>query len=122
MMANTVVWIDIPAGDIDRAARFYSAVLGAEVPTHEEHFGKMGFLPGMPDGVSGCLYECGTDRPSRDGILVYMNAEGRLDDAIAAVAPNGGEVLTPRESIAPHGWRAIIVDSEGNRVALHSMT
>jgi predicted enzyme related to lactoylglutathione lyase len=52
--------------------------------------------------------------------MIYLNANGRLDDAIAAVAPNGGKVVQPKHPIGPFGFRAIINDSEGNRVALHS--
>jgi predicted enzyme related to lactoylglutathione lyase len=50
-----------------------------------------------------------------------LNCQGRLGDAVAAVAAHGGSVLEPKQSIAPHGFRAVIRDSEGNRVALHSM-
>jgi len=49
-----------------------------------------------------------------------MNCDGRLDDAISAVEPNGGKLLEPKHQIGPHGFRALIRDSEGNRVALHS--
>jgi predicted enzyme related to lactoylglutathione lyase len=52
--------------------------------------------------------------------MVYLNANGRLDDAIASVVANGGKVLQPKHPIGPFGFRAIILDSEGNRVALHS--
>jgi predicted enzyme related to lactoylglutathione lyase len=38
------------------------------------------------------------------------------------VVPHGGTVLNPSHAIGTHGFRAIILDSEGNRVALHSMT
>jgi predicted enzyme related to lactoylglutathione lyase len=52
---------------------------------------------------------------------MYLNAQGRLDEAVAAVAPNGGKVLKPKHNIGPYGFRAIVLDSEGNRIALHSM-
>jgi len=54
------------------------------------------------------------------GSIGYLNAKGRLDEAIAAVEPNSGRVLVPKHAIGPYGYRAIILDSEGNRVALHS--
>jgi predicted enzyme related to lactoylglutathione lyase len=53
-------------------------------------------------------------------MLVYLNAQGRLDEAVAAVVANGGKVIQPKHPIGPHGFRAIIHDSEGNRIALHS--
>jgi len=54
------------------------------------------------------------------GIADLSNASGRLDAAIDAVVPNGGKVIKPKHPIGPYGHRAIILDSEGNRVALHS--
>ncbi len=52
--------------------------------------------------------------------MFYLSAEGRLDAAIAAVTKSGGKVVSPKHSIGPHGFRAVIIDSEGNKVALHS--
>jgi uncharacterized protein len=70
--------------------------------------------------VGACLVNSTDDRPSDRGLLIYLNANGRLDEAIAAVVPCGGRVLKPKHAIGPYGWRAVILDSEGNRVALHS--
>ncbi len=97
-MANQIVWCDIPVLDLDRALKFYSAVLDAEVKKQE--------FPGMTMAILP--------------LMIYLNAKGRLDEAIAAVLPNGGKVLKPRHAIGPYGSRAIILDSEGNRIALHS--
>ncbi len=60
-------------------------------------------------------------KPSADGPLVYLNVHGRLDEALEAVGPSGGQVLEPKVSIAPFGFRGVILDTEGNRIALHSM-
>jgi uncharacterized protein len=121
---NTVVWFDMPVVDLDRSIRFYSAVLGS--PVHKEEHGGMAFavLHHEEGGVSGCLVprsEHNDIKPSDHGVLIYVNCQGRLDEAIAAVVPNGGKVLQPRHPIGPYGFRAVILDSEGNRVALHSM-
>ena len=69
---------------------------------------------------SGCLFTSAEEKPTEKGIMIYLNANGRLDDAIAAVTPNGGKIVQPKQPIGPFGFRAIIIDSEGNRVALHS--
>ncbi|MCX6924933.1 MAG: SRPBCC domain-containing protein [Verrucomicrobia bacterium] len=119
---NQVVWCDIPVKVLDRAIRFYSAVLGASIK--KEQFGDMTFatLPHEHGGVSGCLSPAGEDsEPSSRGALLYFNCEGRLDEAVAAVAPNGGKVVQPKHQIGPYGFRAVVLDSEGNRIALHSM-
>lgn len=59
-------------------------------------------------------------KPSQDGPLVYLNAEGRLDQAIDAVRQQKGTILKDKEQIGPYGHRAVILDSEGNAVALYS--
>jgi predicted enzyme related to lactoylglutathione lyase len=119
-MANTIVWCDIPVVDLDRAVRFYSAVLGKPVNKQEYPGMSIGLLPGTDADVTGCLHKSDTDRPSDHGLLVYLNCDGRLDDAVAAVTANGGKVLQAKHAIGPHGFRAILMDTEGNRVALHS--
>ncbi|HKZ95427.1 MAG TPA: VOC family protein [Hyphomicrobiaceae bacterium] len=119
-MADQVVWVDIPVADLERAVRFYSAVLGAPLAMHEMQGMKLAFLPAESGEVGGCLFKSKTDKPGRNGPLMYLNCNGRLDAAEAQVEKHGGKVLKPAHSIAPHGSRAIILDSEGNRIALHS--
>ena len=86
---------------------------------------KYGLLPHEEQNASGCLCvgsdSAGSDnKPSQSGPLIYLSVEGRLDDAVEAVRGNGGKVLQKKQQIGPHGFRAVIVDSEGNRIALHS--
>ncbi len=119
-MANSVVWVDIPVLDLDRAMAFYSTVLGTELATSEYEGFKMGFLPGQGGEVSGCFYVAEEVKPSDQGPLVYLNADGRLDEAEAAIAPAGGRVLQAKHQIGLHGFRVVFVDTEGNRLALHS--
>jgi predicted enzyme related to lactoylglutathione lyase len=120
-MVNQLVWCDIPVVDLDRAIRFYSAVLGTNVKKQEFPGMAIGVLPHEDNEVGGCLYKKEGENPSLQGPLLYLNAQGRLDQAIAAVEPNGGKILKPKHPIGPYGFRAIILDSEGNRLALHSM-
>ena len=117
---NTICWVDIPTTDLDRAIRFYSAVLGQAVSKQSEHGMSFGLLPHADSYVSGCLCVDRENRPSEHGPLVYLNVEGRIDDAIKAVGAQGGKVLKPKHAIGPYGHRAIVVDTEGNRLALHS--
>jgi uncharacterized protein len=117
---NQIVWFDIPCTDLDRAVRFYSAVLACEVQKHEGPGFALGVLPHEGQAIGGCLVAGTGDKPSDHGPLIYLNCDGRLDEAEAQVVPHGGTVLSPAHSIAPHGRRSIVLDSEGNRVALHS--
>lgn len=80
----------------------------------------VGVLPHGDGEVGGCLFTSAEEKPNEKGIMIYLNANGRLDDAIAAVTPNGGKIVQPKHAIGPFGFRAVIIDSEGNRVALHS--
>jgi len=125
MSADTLCWTDIPVTDLDRAIKFYSAVLRQEVCKMLEAGFECGLLPHEGQNASGCLCVGGDsvgdkNQPSQNGPLIYLSVEGRLGEAVQAVKSNGGKVLREQQQIGPHGFRAIIVDSEGNRIALHS--
>ncbi|NDP42690.1 MAG: VOC family protein [Aromatoleum sp.] len=119
-MSNQIVWVDIPVLKLDRAMKFYSAVLGSAVTLQSFPGFRFGLLPHVDSGVSGSLYESADNRPSQTGPLIYLNADGRLDGAIAAVLANDGTVVQEKHQIGEHGYRAIVLDSEGNKIALHS--
>lgn len=117
---NRAVWFDIPVADLDRAANFYRAVLGVGV--NKETYGEMSFcVIDHQDGNGGCLIHS-KEEIAAGGVLIYLNVDGRIQDAIGKVVPNGGTVIEPTHSIGPHGFRAVVLDSEGNRIALHSNT
>ena len=121
-MKPNIVWFDIPALDLDRAAAFYSAVLGAPVGKSEVGGVPIGWLP-TPDGERmGCLCVVKDFKPSADGVMIYFDVNGRLKEAVSAVRAHGGTVQTDIHSIAPYGFRAEVLDSEGNCIALHSET
>jgi hypothetical protein len=120
-VSNRIVWVDIPVLDLERAISFYTAVLGSPVTKEGGPGFVFGLLPHSGSEVGGCLYSPGSDNsPSKVGPLVYLNAEGRLSQAVQAVSANGGQVVQTVHAIGPHGFRAIVVDTEGNRVALHA--
>ena len=118
---NRAVWFDIPVVDLDRAISFYSKVLSIEVT--KEQFGDVAFaVLEHGEGNGGCLVIQPSEVASNSGILVYMNVAGRIQDAVAKVTDSGGKIVQEIHSIGPHGFRALVLDSEGNRIALHSMT
>ena len=120
-MSNQIVWFDIPVTNLNRAIQFYSRVLGVEVAKNEFSGNAIGVFPHEGNEVGGCLFFKEGETPSDHGPLLYFNAQDRLDQAIAEVEPNGGRILQPKHEIGPYGWRAVVVDSEGNRIALHTM-
>lgn len=119
---TAICWTDIPVANLDRAIAFYSAVFDSPVKKENANGHEFGLLPGENEKMPGCLAVCADNQPSDKGPLIYLSVDDRLDDAIQAAQDNGGKVLTPKESIAPWGFRAVILDSEGNRIALHSET
>jgi predicted enzyme related to lactoylglutathione lyase len=122
-MSNRVVWVDIPVQNLDRAIAFYSGVLGVAITKEGGPGFAFGLLPHEGTDVGGCLYLPGPDNaPSQTGPLVYLNVAGRLPQAAEAVPGLGGQVLKPIHELGPHGFCAIVLDSEGNRVALHAPT
>jgi predicted enzyme related to lactoylglutathione lyase len=116
---NRLVWFDIPASDLKRAAGFYSAVMGIEVEETTYPGGSF-YLLEHGEGNGGCIILDKDAIAGEGGILCYMNVSGRLRDAVRQTEIHGGKVLEPVHAIGPHGFRAIVIDSEGNRIALHS--
>jgi uncharacterized protein len=88
---HNVVWFDIPAVDLDRAIKFYSAVLGA--PVVKEVVGEvaLGWLPTQEGGRMGCVCTVPGFTPSPNGVMIYLGVAGRLRSAVAAVGANGGD-------------------------------
>jgi predicted enzyme related to lactoylglutathione lyase len=122
-MSHRFVWVDIPVHDLDRAIAFYAAVLATPVTREGGPGFTFGLLAHGGSDVAGCLYLADDgNAPSPRGPLVYLNVGGRIAAAERAATAQGGRVLEATKSIGPHGYRAIVLDSEGNRVALHSAT
>ncbi len=124
MTRHAINWFEIPATDIDRAQRFYEAVLG--LPMHRETMGPEQMAIFSSDGenaVQGCV-SVGAERvaPSLAGTRVYLDAGASIDAALARVAGAGGRVHTPKTALPPGmGFFAHIEDTEGNIVGLHAM-
>ncbi len=118
---HTVSWFEIPVSDIDRAAKFYSSILGVEMNRMEWEGAKMAFFPGGQDVVHGALVKAQEYVPSDKGTIVYLNGSPDLNEVLNKVEKAGGTVLKPKFNIGEHGFIAYFKDPEGNRVALHSM-
>jgi len=115
---NRAVWFDIPVADLERAASFYRSVLAIQM--HREQFqGNAFYVLEHEAGNGGCLV-VDPSAVGSGGILLYLNVDGRIREAVREADQHGGSVVEPVRAIGPHGFRAVILDSEGNRVALHS--
>ena len=122
-MKNVINWFDIPTLDFDRAVKFYSTILDAEINVNDTMGQKLGFFPmENMEGVGGDIVPPNLDfKPAPGGVRIYLNCEGRLDQVLAKVEEAGGRIINPKTNIGEPGWIAVIMDTEGNSIGLHSM-
>lgn len=121
-MKNVITWFEVPTTNLDRAVKFYSDILSESLKVEDFMDQQMAFFPmeGM-EGVGGNLMPPSPERkPSADGIYVYLDCEGKLDEVLGRVETAGGKIIKPKFNIGEPGWIAIIQDSEGNSIGLHS--
>jgi uncharacterized protein len=118
--STLIAWVDIPVKDLDRAIQFYGRTLNR--PLEKERHDDFVFAMIKHGNINYACLVPEAESISKDvsGILVYFNVEGRIEETVEKAKENGGEILEDIQDIGPYGFRAIIADSEGNRIALHS--
>ncbi len=122
---NALNWFEIAAEDINRAKSFYEQIFGIQMEPVTEMMGMhMSFFPGdATDGkVSGGLVQSPMHQPSQTGTIVYLNANpAGMETVLSRIEAAGGQVIMPKTAISPEiGYMAFFIDSEGNKMALHS--
>lgn len=120
-MSNAINWFEIPAADFKRATKFYGDVLAAELQTMKMEDTDMAFFPTTDNGVGGCVTYGDGNKPQAEGPLVYLNGGDDLSVPLGRVEAAGGKVVMPKTQIGENGFIAMFMDTEGNRVAFHSM-
>lgn len=122
-MKNAINWFEIPVKNFSRAKAFYETLFGAEIQEMAHPEMKYGFLPCdmQNGGVGGGIVEGEGFEPSMTGSLVYLNGGDDLSVPLSKVEAAGGKILMPKTSIGENGFMAHFSDTEGNRIALHSM-
>lgn len=120
---NAVQWFEIPALNLERAFEFYFSVLNGNVRKgtfleQEIILFNVPFVSG--EAVGGSIVQRESVKPSSDGVILYISAFGKLDEAVSKVEAAGGKVIVPRLDLGKFGVIAIIIDSEGNRIGLIS--
>lgn len=118
---DAINWFEIPVRDLDRAAKFYETILGIELSRMEMPGAGYAMWPFSRDVLGGALVKGKGRVPSRRGTLVYLACGPDLNVALKKVKGAGGTVLEKKFAIGEHGFIAFFEDTEGNRVALHSM-
>ncbi len=115
-------WFEIPVTNFARAKAFYEAVLGIAIEPMEMGPTTMGMLSSDPSAVGGALVQGDGSAPSKQGTIVYLNGGDDLAPMLARVERAGGSVAVPKTEIGnDFGCFAHFVDTEGNKVGLHSM-
>ena len=114
-------WFEIPATDFDRAVEFYSTILDKELSINHIGGSDMAFFSNEPLEVSGVIIHGEGAEPSTKGILLYLNGGDDLNIPLSKVEAAGGTIIQPKTAISDElGYYALFIDSEGNRLALHS--
>lgn len=126
-LGNALNWFEIPVLDFERAKKFYEAIFGYQMPEIQMGPSRMGFLLyDQPAGKVGgaIVHNPGFHAPSATGSLLYLNCQPDLQPVFDRVSGAGGKQLMQKTAVAPGqdlGFWALIMDTEGNRIALHSM-
>ena len=125
-MDNAISWFEIGTTDLERAQKFYETIFGISMTAMDLPNIKMRMFPldDMMRGVGGALVNSGGfHKPSAtDGPLIYLNGNPEVQLILDKVEAAGGKIMVPKTEISPeYGYMAVIIDTEGNRLGLHSV-
>jgi predicted enzyme related to lactoylglutathione lyase len=121
MSQHAIHWFEIFVSDLERAVRFYETVLEVRLKRENEDGRPMAlFASAVKEGVGGALVRQPGREPTDGGVLVYLDADGKLDASLERVERAGGRVVMGKTDIGPPGFIALVRDTEGNLVGLHS--
>lgn len=118
---NAINWFEIPVDDMDRAVRFYEALLGQRLKRENFMDVPHAIIKSSKDdeGVGGALIQDKKRKPAGSGTCVYLDASD-IEAALKRATAQGGEVVQPKTSIGPMGSIALLKDTEGNLIGLHT--
>ncbi len=123
---NAISWFEIGTSDLERATKFYETIFDVKLNALDLPNIKMRMFPldNMMSGVGGALVDSGGfHKPSStDGPLIYLNGNPDVQKILDRVEAAGGKIMVPKTEISPeYGYMAVIIDTEGNRIGLHSV-
>ncbi|MFK5974040.1 MAG: VOC family protein [Flavobacteriaceae bacterium] len=121
-MTNAINWFEIPVKNFERAKAFYNSMLETEIMDHHMPNVKYGVFSYDADNnkVGGAIIEADGANPSTEGVTVYLNGGDDLSAPLSRVETAGGKIVIPKTDIGENGFMAQFIDTEGNRIALHS--
>ena len=119
---TVAVWFEIPADSFSRATAFYEGLFATALTRVVHGETNMAVFPYERPGISGCV----ADRKGESGALgpvIFLNADGQLDAMLDRIYDLGGRIVQGRTAIGDGmGWFAIVIDTEGNRIGLHTIS
>ena len=119
-LKSYVSWFEIPAVNFQQAVDFYNHIYDIEMEKNFDGQYAMAFFPASK-GVGGAVVAGPGSTPSDAGPLLYLNGGNNLDHILKKIEPAGGRIIMPKTLINEEaGYFAIFIDSEGNKLALHS--
>lgn len=126
MKRNMIGWFEIPVREMGRAVSFYQQVFDVELTLTNVGSLEMGWFPfdeKLPGAPGSLVKNDEYYQPSTEGILIYFSSQvGDLSVELSRVQGAGGTILIPKTLISEDiGYMALILDTEGNRIALHSI-
>jgi len=116
------VWIEIPAADIQRAATFYGMLFNTELKIVEDGPRQYANLPFGEDSPGGSVNQIDGFNPNNEGVLVYLDANGKVEEVTKLIQEAGGKIVEQKTSMGEAGFYVTFNDTEGNTLALWSMT
>ena len=120
VIKNFVSWFEIPAYNHFRSVAFYNYIYGIQMTSVELNGFAMGFFP-AENGIGGAIVSGPGCVPSEIGPLMYLNGGEDLNNVLSKVDEAGGRVVMEKTFLSESaGYFAMFIDSEGNRLALHS--
>jgi len=120
-MRNPVNWFEIAANDLERAKNFYASVFDATFEFVDMPDNPMYMFAGNHESPNamGALVKSEQNNPSNEGTIIYFECENLAAEE-SRVNENGGQVIMPKTSIGEFGFIAQFIDTEGNRIGIHS--
>ncbi len=119
-LKHFINWFDIPAYNFERAMAFYNAIYIIEMEFTEVNGYSMAFFPAKA-GIGGAIVTGEGCVPNTTGPLLYLNGGRDLNVVLGRIEAAGGRVIMPKTLINEAvGFFALFLDTEGNRLALHS--
>jgi hypothetical protein len=120
-MNKTFSYVAIPAADFERAFNFYSEITNGHVRKNPNVPFPMAYFFDDENKDTGHLFQLPNFKPSADGAIVYMELANDLNETLEKIKAAGGKVIMPKTQISPEkGFWALFLDTEGNKLALHS--